>query len=405
MARGARARLMRLPGDGAWLGYCLNVHPTQTFEEARAALLGPVRAVKRRVCPDAPFGVGLRLSAEAAAEPIHAAAELSAIFAGEGYAAYTMNGFPYGRFHGAPVKAAVYEPDWTTPARRLYTANLARVMAAITPEGETASISTVPGGFGPSTRGCEAIVADGLLRSVADLVAIERETGRGVALALEPEPWCLLESTADAIAFFRDWLFNEAAARRLAGLTGLTPDEATAALPLHLGLCLDVCHMAVNFETPRDALADLARAGIPIHKLQLSAALRIDRMTAAARRRVAMFQDEVYLHQVVVREPDGAMRRILDLPEALAGKEGGEEDEWRVHYHVPIFAELAAPLASTRDVLEEILAIHRHTPISRHLEVETYTWNVAPPDARPGGDLPIADGVARELQWALQQLS
>jgi hypothetical protein len=405
MARGARERLMRLSSDSAWLGYCLNVHPTQTCEEVYAALLGPTRDVKRQFCPDAPFAVGLRLSAEAAADAKRVAMELSAIFVGEGYVAYTMNGFPYGRFHGAPVKAAVYDPDWTTRARRFYTKNLAHVMAAITPEGETASISTVPGGFGLRTREREAIVAEGLLQSVADLIEIERETGRAVALALEPEPWCLLDSTADAIVFFHDWLFSEKAMTRLGALAGVTPYEASVALPRHLGLCLDVCHMAVAFETPRQTLVDIAEAGIPIYKLQLSAALRIDHMTAAARRRVAAFQDEVYLHQVVARAPNGQIRRILDLPEALAQPEGLGGEEWRVHFHVPVFAELAAPLASTRDVLEEVLALHRAMPISRHLEVETYTWGVLPPDAKPAGDQPIADGIVRELQWVLRRLS
>ncbi|MGK4422383.1 hypothetical protein ACSLVQ_29455, partial [Klebsiella pneumoniae] len=81
------------------------------------------------VSPDAPFPVGLRLSAEAAADPAAAAGLLGRIFAEEGYRAYTMNGFPYGPFHGMPVKEAVYEPDWTTPERRRYTADLAAIMA------------------------------------------------------------------------------------------------------------------------------------------------------------------------------------------------------------------------------------------------------------------------------------
>jgi sugar phosphate isomerase/epimerase len=400
---------MRLADGDGWLGYCLNVHPTQNFAEVRAALLGPVRTIKRRLCPDAPFAVGLRLSAEAANEPTTAAAELARIFAGEGYAAYTMNGFPYGRFHGAPVKQDVYEPDWTTPERRRYTADLAQIMAALVEPGETATISTVPGGFAPrvGTRGAD--IADVLLQSVADLVALERRTGRTVALALEPEPWCLLETTEDAIRFFRDFLFAPPAAERLAGLTGLSVAAARAALPRHLGLCLDVCHMAVAFEAPEATLAALATAGIPIHKIQLSAALRLDRMTPEARRRIAAFQDTVYLHQVVARRPDGAIRRFLDLPEALAA-DGDETEEWRVHFHVPIFAAPAPPLGSTRDVLERVLALHRATPICRHLEVETYTWDVLPEGAgldeglaSIGGD--IAQGIERELRWVCEQLS
>ena len=55
---------MRLPGGLGELTYCLNVHPTQNWEESRAALCGPARAVKAAICPDAPFAIGMRLSAE-----------------------------------------------------------------------------------------------------------------------------------------------------------------------------------------------------------------------------------------------------------------------------------------------------------------------------------------------------
>lgn len=392
---------MRLPHGRGTLGYCLNVHPTQTFAEVRAALLGPAAEIKRRLCPDRPFAVGLRLSAEAAAAP-GATAELAAIFAGEGFMAFTMNGFPYGRFHGAPVKEAVYEPDWTTPERAAYTTALARTMAALVPPGEPATISTVPGGFAPATRGREATVAEGLLQATAALVRLERDTARTVALALEPEPWCLLETVADAVAFFGAHLFTPAAARRLAALAGLTVEDAAAALPRHLGLCLDVCHMAVGFEEPEEALPALAAAGIPVHKVQLSAALRVPHVDAAARRRAAAFRDAVYLHQTVARAPDGRLRRILDLPEALE-TEHADGAEWRVHFHVPLFAELEPPLASTRGVLERLLAMHRAAPVTPHLEVETYTWDVLPAEAR--GGLTITDGIEKELRWVLQRLS
>lgn len=393
---------MRLPSGGT-LGYCLNVHPTQTFAEVRAALLGPVREIKRRLCPDRPFGVGLRLSAEAATEA-GVAAELAAIFDGEGFEAFTMNGFPYGRFHGAPVREAVYEPDWTTAERVAYSLSLAETMAALVPPGGFATISTVPGGYAPRVTGREAAVADGLLQAVAGLVRLERSTGRTVALALEPEPWCLLDSTADAVAFFRAHLFTDAAARRLGALAGLTADEAAAALPRHLGLCLDVCHMAVNFEEPAETLAALAAAGIPIHKVQLSAALRVARADAMARERLAAFRDAVYLHQTVARAADGRVRRFVDLPQALESS-GGEDEEWRVHFHVPVFAEPEPPLDSTSGALARLLAIHRDRPVAPHLEVETYTWDVLPAEACGAGAMSVVDGIERELRWVLERLS
>ncbi|PTQ13037.1 hypothetical protein CLG96_02540 [Sphingomonas oleivorans] len=391
-----------------WLGYCLNVHPTQSFAEVRAALLGPVRELKRRLAPDRPFGVGLRMSAEALAHP-DAAGEIKAIFAAEGFAAYTMNGFPYGRFHGAPVKEAVYEPDWSSRARLNYSLGLAELMAALVPEGAMATISTVPGGYAERVGHKPEEIAEVLLRAAAHLVRLERRTGRRIALAVEPEPSCLMETVADAVAFFRAHLLTDGAARRLAALADISPAEAAQALPRHLGLCLDVCHMAVGFEDAGEAVAALRAAGIAIHKLQLSAALRIDHMDARSRSRLAAFQDEIYLHQVVARTADGGLRSHLDLPQALALGEASDGEAWHIHFHVPLFADLAPPLGSTRDVLEQVLALHRAEPLSSHLEVETYTWDVLPPEVHPegiaGGPIDIIDGIERELRWAHRQLS
>lgn len=400
---------MRLAGNQGWLGYCLNIHPTQSLDEVVAALRGPVRTVKRRLCPDRPFAVGLRLSAEAAHTP-DAAPILAAIFTEENYHAYTMNGFPYGRFHGVPVKKTVYEPDWTMPERRAYTHSLARIMAHLIPPGAHATISTVPGGFAPALKDRHRAVAHGLLTCVCDLVLLAQATDRVVALALEPEPWCLLDQIDEAVVFFKTHLFTEEAARTVAAATGLSLVDAAASIPRHLGLCLDACHLAVGFEDPLASLDRLSLAGIAIHKLQLSAALRVARIDDTARNRLAAFTDPTYLHQVVARTKNGTVRRFLDLPDALAAPKADEDEEWRVHFHVPLFAEPTPPLASTRDSLATLLRRHRDRPITQHLEIETYTWDVLPSalilsDMEPSsGRIDITQSIEKEFQWVAAQL-
>jgi sugar phosphate isomerase/epimerase len=393
---------MRLRDGLGQLTYCLNVHRGETWAEARAALSGPARAVKAAVCPNAPFAVGLRFSARAAAELADpgARADLKALLAAEGFQAVTVNGFPYGPFHGRPVKAQVYRPDWRSPERLAYTAALAELMADVAPAGETVSLSTVPGAFGPDGRGAEAEMAETLLRAAAHLAALRARTGVTVALALEPEPACLLETAAEAVAFFEGFLFGAAAVARLAALSGLSRAEAAEALPRHLGLCFDVCHAAVAFEDPDDSLAALRAAGVPVHKLQLSAALRAPRIDAAARAALAPFAEPTYLHQVVSRR-DGRLTRFTDLPEALARGAAEDGAEWRIHFHVPVFAAEAGPFATTRDVLERVLALHAAAPVSPHLEVETYTWDVLPPALRGPS---VAADVARELGWVRERL-
>jgi sugar phosphate isomerase/epimerase len=398
-------------GRAAHLGYCTNIHPGESWPEIRAALMRHLPGVKVRAAPAAPMGVGLRLSADAAAtlatEPA-ALAWLRDFLAAEDLYVFTLNGFPFGRFHGARVKQGAYQPDWRHPERLAYTDRLAGLLDLLLPPGEAGSISTVPGGFRDLAGRPEALeaVAEMLLRHAAHLVALRERTGRTIALALEPEPMCLLETVEEAARFFEEHLFTRRAAARLADLAGLGVAAAEEAARRHLGLCYDVCHAAVEFEDPAASLARLGRSGIGVPKLQLSSALRIPRVDAAAIERLRRFDDGVYLHQVVERRADGRLIRHLDLPDAFAAfaREGAAQAgrEWRIHVHVPLFREEAGEFGTTQGILREILALHRDRPVSPHLEVETYTWDVLPAELR---DMPIEAAIARELAWVREELA
>ncbi len=393
---------MKLSGDLGQLTYCLNIHPTQTFADVQAALAGPVAAVKAAVSPDAPFAVGLRFSGEALdelADPAKRTA-LKSMMQSQGFAGITVNGFPYGRFHGTRVKEEVYQPDWRSDERVRYTNDLADLMAEIAPDESFISLSTVPGTFKPLSYGAEALMAENYLRSVAHLVGIYARTGVTIGLAIEPEPACFLETIAETVAYFREHLFSDSAAARLAELSGLTMADAATALPRHLGLCYDVCHAAVEYEDPAGSIADLKAAGIPIHKLQLSAALRVAKMGAEQRDALVNFNEPTYLHQVLRQTPEG-LQSTTDLPEALALGDVTDGEEWRVHFHVPVFIDNLGAFSSTRNFLEQILALHRQDPISPHLEIETYTWDVLPDHLR--GET-VDQDIVREMRWVMDQL-
>ena len=369
-------------GD-AHLTYCTNIHPGESWAEVRDNLERHVLAVKARVSPDAPFGVGLRLSSRAADELANGALpELYRMLRVHGLYVFTINGFPYGNFHGAPVKDAVYRPDWLEVDRVAYTHQLANLLAQILPAGVPGSISTVPGCFrarADDHPGAMAQIAENLLECAEHLEQLERDMRKHITLAIEPEPCCLIETLDEAIALFTDHLLGNPLVR-------------------YLGICLDACHAAVEYEDLPAALARLRAAGVPIAKLQLSAGLRVAPVDAERRRAVARFADPVYLHQVVARR-GAELVRYVDLPDALADSRAA--DEWRVHCHVPIVHGDLGAFATTQGFLAELLAIQRRDPISPHLEVETYTWDVLPPELR---DAPIADAIARELAWVLERL-
>ncbi|MBL0149939.1 MAG: metabolite traffic protein EboE [Ideonella sp.] len=399
-------------GAGVHLTYCSNIHPGESWAEVRANFDRHVVAVRDRLMPDGDFGVGLRLSARAAAELSEPAAlaEFQGFLGRSRMYVFTINGFPYGTFHGTRVKEDVYLPDWRDPERLRYTNQLADLLAALLPDSPSGapaiegSVSTVPGAFKRALGGPNdvAVMVEHLLRHVAYLVALRARTGRLIALALEPEPHCFLETIEEVVAFFERELHGPAAVRRLTELTGLDPAAATRALHDHLGVCLDLCHAAVEFEQPADCVQRLQQSGIRVHKMQISAGLRLPALDLQALAALRRFDDAVYLHQVVEQGPAG-LSRFVDLPEAFDSLQGSTADrEWRVHFHVPIFLDQLAPFSSTQSFIREVLAIQRASPVSAHLEVETYTWGVLPEPFRSGT---VDEAVARELAWVRTELA
>jgi hypothetical protein len=394
--------MMKLEGGLGHLTYCMNIHPTETWEQVCATLEGSVASVKQAISPNDTFDVGLRLSGAVVKELMNEDKryELASILVKNDFRALTMNGFPYGPFHGTTVKEQVYQPDWTTRERVEYTKALADIMVDLAHEGETVSLSTVPGTFKPLSHGFENLMASNILETVAYCVMLRATRGITVALALEPEPYCFLETIEETVKFFDAYFFSECGVSQLAAITGLTTSKASDALPRHLGICYDVCHAAVEFEDAAQSIAELRRANIPVHKIQLSAALQVAEVTPEARAALDAYSEPTYLHQVVSRN-GLELCREPDLPDALARGEIADGEEWRIHFHVPIFTSKIKGLGTTQAFLIEILKLHMECPISTHLEVETYTWNVLPDELR---SVPMDDAIIRELTWVVDQL-
>jgi sugar phosphate isomerase/epimerase len=397
---------VNLGGGLGHLSYSTLVHPGDTWDAMRSSLGTYLPQVKARVSPDAPFGVSLRLAAASArtlAGSAEERARLRAFLTVNDLYIYTVNAFVYGDFKDTVVKERVYEPDWRTAERVRYTIDVADVLAELAPAGVNPSIQTPPLAFKTALAdpGALDLVTEHIRDVVAHLVDLERDTGVTVTLAIEPEPHCVLETTDETIAYFEERLYGGAAVREFARRADLALSEAHAALRRHVGVVYDVCHQAVEYEEPRDALERLLDAGIPVLKLQLAAALRVPEVTDAEVERLRQFAESIYLTQTVERR-NGQLTRYLNLEDALAAWESDPGPrEWRTHFHVPVFLARLGETQTTRDAIEQALAVHRATPQSGQLEVETYTWDVLPDDFKTGD---IVDYVSRELEWVRAQL-
>ena len=390
-------------GNFGHLTYSTLVHPGDTWDEMWNSLQTFVPRVKARVSPNAPFGVSLRLSASSATTLVNSSekrAALKKFLADNDMYLYTVNAFPYGPFKNQIVKEEVYEPDWSGEARAKYTENVAEILADCGATHVNPSIQSPPLAFKPKSKTKEAVesYAVNMRRMTVFLHRLHERTGRLITLALEPEPYCFLETTAETVEFFTKVLRSESSLKALA--EDLKVDVKTAAdiMKRHIGTVYDICHQAVEFEDITASLQSLVDNDIPVFKLQEAAAVRIPSVTPESIEALREYADSVYLTQTIEKK-DGKLTRFLNLEDAFAhfAKDPSGEREWRIHFHVPVFLDdLGEHFKTTRFAIEEALDFHKANPLSAQLEIETYTWDVLPDHLKTGD---IVDYVVLELEW------
>ena len=386
------------------LTYCQNIHPGETWAEHYEAIASKTTGVQKALNVTEPFGLGLRLSATAASELLEPSAleQGRELFKTHNFYPFSINGFPFGKFHRGPVKADVYAPDWRSPQRLHYTLELGRALAFWLPEEVEGSISTVPGSYASWIRSKEdeLSMARNLGAVAANFARIEAETGRLLHLGLEPEPDCFLETTAQTLAFFEGAL-PQGAVPEIQRLRQVGPERALELLLRHIGVCFDTCHVALQYENLAHSLRAYRKAGIRLSKIQLSAALRTP-ASAEGAEALKQFREPTYLHQVKARRADGTVQSWPDLPEGIEGFPSAPGlEEVRVHFHVPLFVAPIAPLASTADALDADFWSEVRSGVCPHLEIETYTFDVLPKEVHPGD---MVESIAQEYRWVLERI-
>lgn len=347
--------------NGLHLTYCSNIHPGETWAEVKQNLETYLPTLKQNLSPTAPFGVGLRLS-NLASQELMMGTRLETLrtwLAQEDLYVFTINGFPYGGFHNQRVKDDVYAPDWSKAERPDYTLRLVEILSALLPDGMNGGISTVPLSYKPwwisdeaARTAVFATSTQQLAQLTSKLVALRQRRGQLIHIDLEPEPDGLIENAAEMVAYFQDWLLPVGGAW-LASDLGVSQSEAEQHLRDHIQVCYDTCHFAVEYEQPQQVFEQFRAAGIKVGKGQLSAALRIEVPADADKKQwlatqLAPFAESTYLHQVIERGADGALQHHEDLQQALSCFAQTQAEEWRTHFHVPIFIDRYQAFQSTQ---------------------------------------------------------
>lgn len=376
------------------LSYSTNIHRGENWKQTFDSLQQYTLAVRRQVCPDAPYAIGLRLSDQASrelAEP-ETLRGFQSWLDRNGCYIFTINGFPFGRFHGGRVKEQVYVPDWTAAERVEYTNRLFDMLVQLVPEGVEGSVSTVPCSFKEfiKTEEQRRAMRGNLWRCVEHMAKLSERSGKMLHLGLEPEPLCYLETSAETVRFFGEIRADH-------------PNDPR--LEAHLGVNYDTCHLAVEYEEPADVVRRFQEHGVKISKLHFSSALKV-RPTAEVRQALTAFADDIYFHQVIARASDRTLTRYRDLDVALSQPStlhSQLSDEWRIHFHIPLHSRPTALFDNTSDHILGVMDILQTNPkLCSHLEMETYTWEVMPPELK---NRSVVDQLVAEYHWCLERLA
>lgn len=395
------------------LTYCTNIHAGESWADHFLALKNNIPAVKKKISPDKPFGIGLRLSHLASMDlgKKENLQDFKSWLEETQCYVFVINGFPYGGFHHTKVKDQVHAPDWITQDRVLYTIQLFNILSAILPKGMEGGVSTSPLSYkhwhsSAKEERQQAIetATENILKVVQDLIGIKESTGQTMHLDVEPEPDGLIGNGPEFISWYRHQLIPQGKLY-LKKYLGYDEERAVAAVKEHVRLCYDICHFAVGYEDHTAILNELKMDGIRVGRIQISAALKGDMAPNPVDRNkvieaFAQFNESTYLHQVIARQEDGSLKRYPDLPEALVDAKNSGTREWRSHFHVPLFVGDYGSLQSTQSDIEKVLSIQKQRPVTRYLEVETYTWEVLPPEMR----LPLKESIVRELEWVKKKI-
>ena len=374
---------------GLHLAYCTNIHRGEDWAQTFRSLKTDVMSVRDRVSQNKAYAIGLRLS-DLASRELSDPAVLETFqqwLKDQNCYIFTINGFPFGNFHGTRVKEQVYVPDWTSKDRLEYTNRLFDLIAVLAPDGVDGSVSTLPGSFKEfiTEESQEIQIRENIWQCVEHISELSARTGKALHLGLEPEPCGYFETSTETLYFFESLYAHH-------------PNDSR--LYEHLGVNYDTCHLAVEYEEPRTAIGALRDAGLRISKLHLSAAL-IVQPDDTVKGNLKAFEDDVYLHQVIEKTRLGTLNRYRDLDTALAA--GGEAEEWRIHFHVPLHSPDGDWFKTTREHTEGVLDLLQEDPqLCSHLEMETYTWEVLPNQIK---NLDVVEQLVGEYEWALGELT
>jgi hypothetical protein len=382
--------------------YCSNIHPGEIWHEHFAELQKNVPLVKEQIAPYEKMGLGLRFANQASIDLQNPSEfeRLKGWLKKEDLYVFTLNGFPYGGFHNTIVKDDVHTPDWTTKDRYDYTLRLAHLLANLLPENlNEGGISTSPLSYKYWWNNSEELTNATekatlhLVDLVIELAKIEKETGKWIHIDIEPEPDGILENFTE----FVEWYESTLIPLGTEYLQNKGFYHSVDLIKRHIQLCFDICHFGVSYDTPANCIKELNQKGIGVGKIQISSALRVDLRTNQQEKidELKKYHEPVYLHQVKALLKNGEYLQYQDLDEAIQDYSADKFDEWRIHFHVPLFLANYGLLGSTQKEIIDTLEVQKSQAFTRHLEIETYTWAVLPTEFQA----PIHESIAREIEW------
>ena len=391
-----------------YLGYSTNVHRSENLRQIYRFLEQYTIPVKRRVFGKYSTGLELRLGIGAATDLLRRGArqEFGGFLEDAGLEIFSINAFPLHDFQARRVKQDVYAPAGDRKERVRWTIKICSILADLLPEDRPGSVSTLGGTyrFWKARPKNDERIAKNYLEALLHLEELDRDLGKNIVLAAEPEPDTTFEIATDVISFVEDTLIPTAQKdpvwKRRVGTRAAIEETVRRRFTVNL----DTCHFSVLFHSPAEALGAFKRAGIRIGKLHITNAPVLPRPHRAPKgyETLRRMHEPRYLHQFCGRDRDGNQvwrgRDLDELPRRLRSDVHPDVDVLRTHFHVPLYLKRYKNLLTTREETGEAVRRTVRERLCDHLVIETYTWPIVAREDR------LVRGIAAEYRWLLGEL-
>lgn len=379
------------------LSYCTNIHKGESWNEVFTNIKKYTVNVKKLITRKKWFSIGLCLSNKSVKSLTkkNILKKFQKWLLKKYIYIQTINSFCFTNFHEKNIKQKIYNPNWGTYERYIFTKQIINIIKHTLLITTTGTISTVPlfYKYTIKTKKEKYILLQKSIINLMNILIHLKKINKNISICMEPEPDCYLEKTSDVITFYNKRLYihgNEYLQKNYK----ITKKINKQLIKKYIKVCYDICHFSLFKEKIQQTLSKFKKEKIDIGKIQLSSGLKTNEpknyflKNNFFKKLNKITKKTPFLHQAystIINKNNTISSHYKDLFEIkkrpLLEKKPIKminKKIWKVHYHIPLYKSKHQNFKTTQKEISNLFRIllnSKKYKIPTSIEIETYTWD------------------------------